>query len=226
MSTHATIVRLSTSLGDIDINLYDELTPITVENFLSYVNNQSYENSYIHRSVTGFIIQGGGYTYTAETGEQEINSAASITNEPYFSNIRGTIAMAKLSDNPNSATNQWFLNLSDNAANLDNQNGGFTVFGQVMLDDMDVADDIASLGKLDSLPLRNYTQEDLDNGVEITDQHLVMITSVTIVDNNIDTLNGETPVATSAKASSSGGGGSTSIITLLIIALFSLTNHM
>ena len=154
-----TIVRMEitygTNQGTVDIELYDDQAPITVANFLRYAGRGDYNNSIIHRNVPGFIIQGGGHTYLPNpfTGQPvffKIPADAPIQNEfsPSRSNIRGTITMAKLGGNPNSATSEWFFNLSDtNAANLDYQNGGFTVFGRVLTPapgtGMDVVDAIA-----------------------------------------------------------------------------------
>lgn len=212
LTSQATIVRLTTSVGDIDINLYDELTPVTVENFLLYVDSEAYDDSFFHRYVTGYIAQSGGFVYAQETGVQNIHTAQAISNEPFFSNIRGTIAMAKVGNNPNSATSQWFINLDNNASNLDFQNSGFTVFGEVMLDDMDHIDTLSQLdvfnfgGALASLPLRDYTREDVVNEVEVTHEHLVMISSIRVIDDAIDTLGGAAPVPTSFVSS---GGGNT-----------------
>lgn len=146
----AIVVRMETTLGIIDVQLYDTAAPLTVANFLTYVKSGAYTNSFIHRSVPGFIIQGGGFFWDGVTNQPN----AVITNPPVMnefdksrSNIRGTIAMAKLGNDPNSATSQWFFNLADNSSNLDNQNGGFTVFGKVVNTGMSVVDAIAALPK-------------------------------------------------------------------------------
>ena len=144
----SSMVRLQTSMGLIDIQLYDTATPVTVLNFLGYVNRGAYANAMFHRSVPGFVIQSGGYTYASGNGTPvKVPAAPSIVNEfsPTRSNLRGTVAMAKLGGNPNSATSEWFVNLANNAANLDNQNGGFTVFGRVTESGMAVFDAIAAL---------------------------------------------------------------------------------
>lgn len=108
----------------------------------------AYRNSFFHRVVPGFVAQGGGYSALIPVstnlfappwaGILPVVSFGTITNEygfgsPY-SNTNGTIAMAKLGNDPNSATSEWFFNLADNSANLDHQNGGFTVFGRVIRD--------------------------------------------------------------------------------------------
>ena len=140
------MVRLVTVLGPIDITLYDTEAPLTVANFLSYVNSGAYSNSFIHRSMPGFVIQGGGYTLNNAT-LAAVPASAPVQNEfsTSRSNVRGTIAMAKVGSDPNSATSQWFINLADNASNLDQQNGGFTVFGRISASGMKVADAIAAL---------------------------------------------------------------------------------
>lgn len=140
------VVTMETTLGNISIELYESVAPVTVENFMNYVQNGDYVNSIIHRSVPGFIIQGGGFQYDSSIDAfGNIVTNAPIVNEFSLSNLRGTLAMAKLGGNPDSATSQWFFNLSDNSANLDNQNGGFTVFGQVIGNGMDIVDAIAAL---------------------------------------------------------------------------------
>ena len=149
----ATTVRLQTSKGNIDVQLYDTAAPLTVANFLKYVTSGAYANSFIHRNVPGFIIQGGGFSFDPQAAlVKAVPASLPVKNEfsASRSNVRGTIAMAKLGGNPDSATNQWFFNLANNAANLDNQNGGFTVFGQVTPDGMKVVDAIAALKTVDA----------------------------------------------------------------------------
>jgi len=161
-AVNATTVRLTTTLGAIDIELYDDAAPKTVANFLAYVNSDAFRNTFVHRSVPGFVIQGGGYGWNDATNTvTTVASRGALINEfsTARSNLRGTIAMAKLGGDPNSATSQWFINLADNSANLDTQNGGFTVFGEVSASSMAVVDAIAALplvnagSPFDSLPI-------------------------------------------------------------------------
>ena len=184
MCAFATTVRMQTSLGVIDIELFDTAAPATVANFLAYVRSGAYNSSFIHRSVPGFIIQGGGYGWNISTKVvYNIPANAPVVNEfsSDRSNRRGTIAMAKLAGNPNSATNQWFFNVADNSANLDNQNGGFTVFGQVIGNGMQVVDAIAAKpivnagSPFDSLPLLS-----IPSGT-ISTENLILISAVTVL---------------------------------------------
>jgi cyclophilin family peptidyl-prolyl cis-trans isomerase len=153
------VVRLSTQYptgqtGDIDVNLFADQAPQTVANFLSYVNNPgaaaNYDGSIFHRLAPGFVLQGGGFKFndagtTTATAFPAITKSPPVANEPGVSNTRGTIAMAKTGDDPNSATDEFFFNLGDNSANLDGQNGGFAVFGQVMHGGQRTVDAIAGL---------------------------------------------------------------------------------
>jgi cyclophilin family peptidyl-prolyl cis-trans isomerase len=159
-------VRLTTVLGNIDIALFGQQKPITVTNFLKYVDDGRYNQvvgsnqgtSFIHRSVPGFVIQGGGFLNVPDPATpQSLNLVAvaaypPIQNEPGISNKRGTIAMAKSSD-PNSATSQWFINLANNTGLDDPANsGGFTVFGRVVGNGMSVADAINALPRYNGAP--------------------------------------------------------------------------
>lgn len=140
-----TIVRVTTPVGDFSIELFDDIAPGTVNNFLNYVNAGRYDGTVIHRSEPGFVIQGGWLTFDESANQFfAIATDPAIDNEFNFSNLRGTVAMAKLPQDPDSATSQWFVNLADNSF-LDNQNGGFTVFGRVLDDGMEVVDAIAEL---------------------------------------------------------------------------------
>ena len=140
-----TIVRVSTSLGDYSIELFDETAPLTVANFLGYVQRDDYNGTYLHRVVDNFVVQGGAYRFKLFEGPIDIPVGPAVVNEFGASNTRGTVAMAKIDGEPDSATNQWFVNLIDNSANLDTNNGGFTVFGTVLGDGMQVLDAIDAL---------------------------------------------------------------------------------
>ncbi len=142
-ATAGTVVRFATVLGDFEVELDDAAAPRTVANFLSYLRRGDYNSSFFHRSVPGFVLQGGGFTLR---GNQvfTVTPEAPVPNEPGISNLRGTLAMAKLGGLPDSATCQWFINLGDNSGNLDNQNGGFTVFGRVLGTGMAVVDALAA----------------------------------------------------------------------------------
>lgn len=123
------VARFTTISGIIDVTLFRDRTPLTVQNFLNYANRGVWDTTIIHRSVPGFVIQGGGFINTPPFSR--IPQDPPVLNEPGITNTRGRISMAKLGGNPNSATNEWFFNLGNNASNLDNQNGGFTAFGEV-----------------------------------------------------------------------------------------------
>jgi cyclophilin family peptidyl-prolyl cis-trans isomerase len=148
-----TVVRMQTSAGFVDIELYDvrgpgsaPAAPITTANFLAYINRGRYEETFFHRLVNNFVLQGGAYQVDAGNHTSQIPTEAPIQNEfnAGRSNIERTIAMAKLTGDPNSATSQFFFNIADNSENLDNQNGGFTVFGRV-IQGWDVITTIAGL---------------------------------------------------------------------------------
>ncbi|WP_269624021.1 DUF4214 domain-containing protein [Prochlorococcus marinus] len=122
-----------------DQNQTNKTTPITANNFIEYVSDGSYNQTLIHRLVSNFVIQGGGYTWPSFSSNESggypigVKSKGEIINEPINSNLMGTIAMAKVSGQPNSATSEWFLNLSDNT-HLNSQNEGFSVFGHLLGD--------------------------------------------------------------------------------------------
>ncbi|MEE2673622.1 MAG: peptidylprolyl isomerase, partial [Myxococcota bacterium] len=137
-------VLVETPLGTLTLQLFPSVAPVTVDNFLGYIDRGDYTDSIVHRVDPGFVIQAGGF---AQIGINfgPIEAQDPIVNEPCISNVAGTIAMAKLSGDPDSATSQWFVNLADNSANLDTQNDGFTVFGRVLGGGLSIAADIANL---------------------------------------------------------------------------------
>ena len=157
-----TVVTIETPLGTFQIELFPDSAPLTVANFLRYINDGDFEDSFFHRSVPGFVIQGGGFVFDDGLPVAIVTNPP-VPNEFNRSNVRGTISMAKQAGNPNSATSQWFINLADNSAALDEQNGGFTVFGQVLGGGMAVVDALAAVpvfnagGTFGELPLRDYT---------------------------------------------------------------------
>jgi len=147
----APYARIETSMGNIYLELYREDAPITVENFLTYAADGFYDRLIFHRVVNGTLIQGGGYNkrlYPRATRPPIVNEAANGRK-----NLRGTIAMARLND-PDSATSQFFINLSDNPF-LDRtgdeykKDAGYTVFGKVVAG-MDVADAIGAVATSDA----------------------------------------------------------------------------
>lgn len=227
----ATTVQFQTVMGDITVELFDESTPQTVANFLRYVDEQKFNDTLIHRSVNNFVIQGGGYIYT-DIGTERISTYDAVINEPVFANVRGTIAMAKLGGNPNSATSQWFFNLGDNTTNLDNQNGGFTVFGQVT-EGMDVVDAIADLPRYQrngftDIPLRDWMSS---NTEQPTDEHYVIIEQITVLDAASDTAADLNPPKTTRRdtppaESSSGGAGLPLIVLGLMLAAAGFTRRL
>ena len=169
-------------LGFIDIELYDDEAPKTVANFLRYAGRGAYNNTIIHRSVVNFVIQGGGYKLSELPFHIAVDPPVQNEFSPSRSNVRGTIAMAMTSNNPDSATSEWFFNLADNSANLDYQNGGFTVFGRVLDPGMNTVDEVAKLQILDysgagaafrELPVINY-----DSSIGLQQNNLVMVTRI------------------------------------------------
>ena len=147
-------VLLETNHGDITIELNEEKAPITVKNFISYVEKKFYDNTIFHRIIDGFMIQGGGFSNEEMPAQKKPDDP--IKNEGKksgLSNVRGSIAMARTND-PHSATSQFFINVVDNK-NLDPGGfsaDGYAVFGKVTKG-MDVVDKIKSV-KTGSTPLK------------------------------------------------------------------------
>ncbi|MGN6085504.1 peptidylprolyl isomerase [Trinickia sp.] len=129
-ATHPQVL-LKTTDGDIKVELYPEQAPKTVANFLDYVKSGQYSGTIFHRVIKGFMIQGGGYT--TSFAEKPTRAPIPLESRNGLKNMAGTIAMARTGD-PNSATDQFFINTVDNAG-LDYPNpdgNGYAVFGKVV----------------------------------------------------------------------------------------------
>lgn len=168
------------ALGTVFLELFDD-RPLTTTNFLQYVDANLYDETIMHRLVSNFVLQGGGFYPVLVTEPPPLNVSLDPTakvdldgdpntpnptvlnefdNSPFRSNLRGTVSMAKVGGDPDSATNQFFFNLTNNSANLDNNNGGFTVFAEVVGNGMTLID--AFNGGLTTTNLNPDTD---DNGI-------------------------------------------------------------
>ncbi|UJP05392.1 MAG: peptidylprolyl isomerase [Nitrosomonas sp.] len=179
------VACFNSNMGHFCIELFEGHTPVTTANFVNYIDSGAYTNGIFHRNRPGFVIQGGGFRIVSGADGSTlvpVTTFAPITNEYKLSNIRGTVAMAKLDDNPDSATSQWFVNMNDNSANLNYQNGGFTVFGRVIFDGMTVFDAIEQLpvfklnNSMTHAPLIGY------DGTHLLSGNFVRIEQVTVTD--------------------------------------------
>ena len=205
----ATSVLFDTEFGDITVDLFEAEVPATVENFLGYVERGDYTDTLIHRSIPGFVVQGGGFRVTdafndqtPSDGFERVPTLDPVVNEPGLSNVRGTIALARTGET-DSGTNQFFFNLTDNNASnpdgndLDQRNGdpadGFTVFGEI-IDGLDVIEAIAALptqpvgGGFDDFP----TERPVSPGnFDLAD--LVLVNSVSLLE-EVEPVIIDTPV--------------------------------
>ncbi len=149
------MIRFTTSMGDIDIELLPDVAPITCENFRNYVNSGFYAGTVFHRVIPGFVIQGGGLT--ADMNRKPTQAPIRNEADNGLKNLRGTLSMARTSER-DSATSQFFVNLKDNVP-LDHsaRDFGYAVFARVSRG-MDVVDAIAGVatgrqGMHDDVPL-------------------------------------------------------------------------
>ncbi len=220
-----TVVKFENNIGgDIFAELFDaagpgrtRTTPATAANFLQYVDAGRYTNTISHRSIDNFIVQAGGFKVTPSGNPifDSVQQFPAVVNEPGNSNVRGTLAMAKLDSQPNSATNQFFFNLGNNSANLDNQNGGFTAFARVLGTGMTVVDAIAAVPQANvqtqngtvnpapigfpDIPLINHTSSNA-----VTRDNLVKITSVARVGELVYTVTSSNPSLVGATVAANG----------------------
>ena len=163
----AKVVKLQTSMGDIVIELNEKAAPVTVKNFLDYVQSGYYSGTIFHRVINGFMIQGGGH----EANMRKKETKAPIVNEASngLKNDRGTISMAR-TNNPNSATSQFFINLVNNAPlNYSSKSPGYAVFGKVV-EGLEVVDAIAKVKTTTKSGMRDVPAEVIEiKSAEILD---------------------------------------------------------
>ena len=160
-------VCIDTSYGRIIVELESEKLPLTVGNFMQYVNEGFYQNTLFHRVIDNFIIQGGGF----EPGLIQKTTRIPIKNESSHGlhNKRGTVAMARVQDDPHSATSQFFINTRDNDMldyNADENNLGYCAFGRVT-DGMEVVERIegvgtATVGEHHDVPMKEIVIEKVE----------------------------------------------------------------
>lgn len=142
-----TQMQIKTTLGNIDIELFDDKAPLTVKNFKSYAQSNFYNGTIFHRVIPGFMVQGGGM----DSRMIEKNTKAPIRNESTngLKNTVGTLAMARTND-PHSASSQFFINVANNDfLNRSGSNAGYAVFGKVV-NGMDV------VNKITKVPTGNF----------------------------------------------------------------------
>jgi len=150
-------VRLATSAGDIVLDLDREKAPKTVDNFIQYVKAGHYDGTIFHRVIPTFMVQGGGMK--ADMSEKPVRAPIPLESRNGLQNLVGTVAMARTND-PNSATSQFFINVADNAF-LDQPNSrdgnGYAVFGKVIAG-MDVVEKIKAVPTKSAGPHQNVPE--------------------------------------------------------------------
>jgi cyclophilin family peptidyl-prolyl cis-trans isomerase len=156
--TKQTVAVIETSKGAIEIQLNAEKAPISVKNFLSYVNEGFYDGTIFHRVMPGFMVQGGGFT--PDGNQKETKAPIKLESDNGLKNTIGTLAMAR-TNVPDSATSQFFINVADNGF-LNNApgNDGYAVFGEV-ISGMEVVNEIVSVPTTNNGPNANWPVDDI-----------------------------------------------------------------
>lgn len=151
------VVEMQTSKGLIVVELDQKNAPVTVENFLRYVDESFYDGTVFHRVIDGFMVQGGGFL--SDGSKKDNHEPIILESQNNLTNVRGTIAMAR-TNVPDSATSQFFINSVDNDfLNYRPGNDGYAVFGKV-IEGMDVVDSISSVAT-GSSPMPDWPLEDV-----------------------------------------------------------------
>ena len=186
-SAQSTLVRLQTTQGPIEMQMLDAQAPLSVANFLAYARAGDWADLFFSRSVKNFVVQAGGFRWPAGGAITVVTKRPSVTNEfnTNRSNLRGTVALAKIANQPNSGTSEWFINQADNSGTLNGQNGGFTVFARVTtagmatvdkIGKLQIADASTYLSVLTDLPLASFP-----SGTRLSRDNLVLVTGISIV---------------------------------------------
>jgi cyclophilin family peptidyl-prolyl cis-trans isomerase len=182
------LVRFNTNEGSFDMELFDAQAGRTVANFLNYVERGAYTNTFFHRRPNPiFVLQGGGFRLDGTAPSASVAPVAAdppVRNQFGPSNLAGTVAMAKLGTDPNSATNQFFVNLVDNVS-LDTNNGGFSVFGRIVPETQPTINNLVAIPisnrgtPFNEIPLRNFPSN--GTGSQLTPANLAFVNSVDVV---------------------------------------------
>ncbi len=154
--------KINTNKGNIEIKLFEDDAPKTVDNFVKYAKDDFYQGTIFHRVISGFMIQGGGFTKDLRKKQTPYEPIENEAKKSCHRNNRGTIAMARTSK-PDSATSQFFINTDDNAnLNWDKAGDGYgyCVFGKVV-DGMDVVDNIESVNTGSESGMDDVPKEDI-----------------------------------------------------------------
>ena len=159
MSDSILVATMNTNMGTIKIELFPDKAPVTVKNFISYVNDSFYDGTIFHRVINNFMIQGGGFL--PDGTQKKTKAPITLESNNNLSNTVGTIAMARTNE-PNSATSQFFINVKDNDfLNYKNdQNPGYAVFGKVV-SGMDVVNAIKGVQTTTKGAYQDWPVEDV-----------------------------------------------------------------
>ncbi len=152
------VIVFETSKGTFKAELFEDKAPVTVENFLKYVDDNYFDGLVFHRVIDGFMVQGGGFT--PEGNQRDTRDPIALESDTGLKNNRGTLAMAR-TDVPDSATSQFFVNLVDNDfLNRGARDEGYAVFGEV-IEGMDVVDEIAKVSTTTKHGMQDWPVDDI-----------------------------------------------------------------
>lgn len=230
------VVRITTGLGSFDVELCESVStlcpaaaPVATANFLGYLDRGDYENTIFHRSIAApfyandFVIQGGGFYFDTNIIKARATQDPIINEfDPLNGNLRGTLAMAKFGADPDSATNQWFVNLKDNRGippnGLDYQNGGFTVFGIVVGNGMDVVDLIKAVPPYNLTAVAQLVAPYVDPDSLISNFGSIPLQKETLTSEDLPNLPDYALAMTVARVPEPEAAGGTALLALLAVA--------